>query len=133
VFEQRFTPALFAAMEPLRTLLDQGIPLALGSDAVGQPPRPWLDVFLATIHPTRPDEALTVEQAVTAYTRGAAYAELAEDRKGSLAPGLLADLAVLSQDPFTVPPPAILATTSVLTMVGGAVVWDTGALVPAGP
>ena len=133
IFAQRFAPSIFAEMEPLRTLLDQGIPLALGSDAVGQPPRPWLDVFLATIHPTHPSEALTVEQAVTAYTAGSAYAELAEDRKGSLAPGKLADLAVLSQDPFVVPPPAIPATTSVLTMVGGAVVWDTGAVVPAGP
>lgn len=133
IFEQRFAPSIFAEMEPLRTLLDQGIPLALGSDSVGQPPRPWLDVFLATVHPTRPDEALTVEQAVTAYTRGAAYAELAEDRKGSLAPGKLADLAVLSQDPFSVPLPAIPGTTSVLTLVGGEIVWDTGAVVRTGP
>jgi predicted amidohydrolase YtcJ len=73
-----------------------------------------------------------VEEAVTAYTRGAAYAELAEDRKGSLSPGKLADLAVLSQDPFSVPPPAIPGTTSVLTMVGGKIVFDAGVLAPVG-
>jgi hypothetical protein len=133
IFAQRLEPSVFAAMEPLRTLLDEGIPLALGSDAVGQPPHPWLDVFLATIHPTHPSEAITVEEAVTAYTRGAAYAELAEDRKGSLSPGKLADLAVLSQDPFSVPPPAIPGTTSVLTMVGGKIVFDAGVLAPVGP
>ena len=46
----------------------------------------------------------------------------------TLAPGDLADLAVLSQDIFTLPPPALPATTSLLTMVGGQVVWDAGVL-----
>jgi predicted amidohydrolase YtcJ len=85
-------------------------------------------VFLAAIHPTHPAEALTVEEAITAFTAGSAYAEFQEHRKGTLAPGKLADLAVLSQDPFTAPLPALPATFSVLTMVGGRVVWDTGAL-----
>ena len=69
-----------------------------------------------------------MEQAVTAYTRGSAYAEF-ETRKGALRPGYLADLAVLSQDIFTVPAPAVPATTtSLLTLVGGEVVWDAGVL-----
>lgn len=80
---------------------------------------------LGRVHP---DEAITIEEAVTAYTRGSAYAEFQEWQKGSLKPGYLADLAVLSQDIFTVPPPALLSTTSVLTLVGGEVVWDAGAL-----
>ena len=58
------------------------------------------------------------------YTRGSAYAEFAEREKGTLAPGMLADVAVLSQDIFTVPPPALPATRSVLTIVGGQIVWD---------
>ena len=71
----------------------------------------------------RPDEAITREQAVIAYTMGSAYAQFAEDDKGSLEPGKLADLAVLSQDIFSVPPEALPATTSRLTLVGGKVAW----------
>ncbi len=117
---QRFgtVPADF---QPLRSVLAAGVPLAFGSDG---PNNPFLNLMLAVIHPTHPDEALTMEQAVTAYTRGSAYAEFAEGEKGTLAPGMLADLAVLSQDIFTVPPPALPGTTSVLTLVGGVVVHD---------
>jgi len=61
---------------------------------------------------------------VRAYTWGSAYAELADSQKGTLAPGMLADIAVLSQDIFTVPVEALPRTESVLTLVGGRVVWD---------
>ena len=61
---------------------------------------------------------------MTMLTRGSAYAEFAEREKGTLAPGMLADLAVLSQDVFTVPPSALPGTTSVLTVVGGKIVYD---------
>jgi len=71
-----------------------------------------------------------MEQAVTAYTRGSAAAEFEEWRKGSLKPGYLADLAVLSQDIFTIPPPAVPGTVSLLTLVGGEVAWDAGTLAP---
>ena len=98
-----------------------GVPLAIGSDG---PNNPFLNLMLAVIHPTHPDEALTMEQAVTAYTRGSAWAEFTEREKGTLAPGMLADIAVLSQDIFTVPPPALPATVSVLTLVGGEIAHD---------
>lgn len=111
-----------AEFQPLRSVLAAGVPLAIGSDG---PNNPFLNLMLAVIHPTHPHEALTMEQAVTAYTRGSAYAEFAEGEKGTLAPGMLADLAVLSQDIFTVPPPALPGTVSVLTLVGGAVIHDT--------
>lgn len=119
-------PERAAAAQPFASLLDAGIHLALGSDSAQ--PNPFLDLFFAVVHPLHPDEALTMEQAVTAYTRGSAYAEHQEDRKGTLRPGHLADLAVLSQDIFTIPPPAVPATVSLLTLVGGEVVWDAGAL-----
>jgi hypothetical protein len=128
VFAQRFTPAVFSELEPLRSLLDEGIPLALGTDGIGAVSNPFVDLFLATIHPTHPSEALTIEQAVRAYTRGSAYAEFEEGHKGTLAAGQLADLAVLSQDIFHAPPPAIPATTSELTMVNGVIVWNSGAI-----
>jgi predicted amidohydrolase YtcJ len=117
-----------AAAQPLQTLLDAGIPLAFGSDSTA--PIPFVDLFFAVTHPFHPAEALTMEEAVTAYTRGSATAEFQEWQKGSLKPGYLADLAVLSQDIFTVPPPAVPGTTSLLTLVGGETTWDDGVLTP---
>jgi predicted amidohydrolase YtcJ len=110
---------------PFRSLLEAGIPLALGSDG---PMNPGLNLMFAVTHPSRPSEAITREQAVTAYTRGSAFAEFAEQDKGTLLPGKLADLAVLSQDIFKVPPPELPKTESVLTLVGGAVIYDAGVL-----
>jgi predicted amidohydrolase YtcJ len=107
--------------QTVRSILAAGVPLAFGSDG---PRSPGLNLMFAVTHPTDPAEALTREQAVTAYTRGSAYAEFAEHEKGTLAPGMLADLAVLSQDIFTVPTEALPATVSVLTLVGGAIVHD---------
>jgi predicted amidohydrolase YtcJ len=107
--------------QPLRTLLAAGIPLAFGSDG---PMNPYLNILLATTHPDRPSEAITREQAVIAFTLTSAYAEFAEKDKGSLEPGKLADLAVLSQDIFTVDPSQLPKTESVLTIVGGKIVYD---------
>ncbi len=112
-------------VQPFRTLLAAGIPLAIGSDG---PTNPYLNILFATTDPSRPTEALTREQAVTAYTLTSAYAEFAENDKGSLAPGKLADLAVLSQDIFHVATPDLPKTESVLTMVGGKIVYDAGAI-----
>lgn len=109
--------------QPLRSLLARGIPVALASDGAVDP---YAAISLATRHPANPAEALTREEAVRAYTWGSAYAEFADQRKGTIAPGMLADLAVLSQDVFRVPVARLPATTSVLTMVGGQVVYDTG-------
>jgi predicted amidohydrolase YtcJ len=121
-------PVRAAEAQPLRSLLDAGVHLAFGSDGIQ--PNPFVDLFFAVTHPFRPAEALTMEQAVTVYTRGSAIAEFQEDQKGSIKPGYLADLAVLSQDIFTIPPPAVPGTVSLLTLVGGEVVWDAGVLVP---
>ncbi|MGI4874924.1 MAG: amidohydrolase [Janthinobacterium lividum] len=107
---------------PFRSLLAAGIPLAFGSDG---PVNPGLNL-LAAITLADKNECLTREQAVRAYTAGAAYAEFEEEQKGTLAPGKLADLAVLSQDIFTVPTEALPGTVSVLTMVDGRVVYEAG-------
>ncbi len=126
VLPARYSPQIVAHAQPLRSLLEAGIPLALGTDGIGATANPFLDIMLATLHPDRPSEALTREQAVIAYTEGSAYAENEEQQKGRLVPGQLADLAVLSQDLFTVPVGQIPGTTSVLTMVDGHIVWDAG-------
>ncbi|GAB3994203.1 amidohydrolase [Spirosoma daeguense] len=109
----------------MKTLLNDHIPLAIGSDG---PFNPYLNIMFATTHPRRPSEALSREQAVIAYTRTAAYAEFAEDTKGTLTVGKVADLAVLSQNIFKVPVPKMLQTESILTMVNGVVVYDAGLL-----
>jgi predicted amidohydrolase YtcJ len=121
LFLKRYGPARTEQMQPLRSLLNAGIPLALGSDG---PNNPYLNIMLASIYPGKPSEAITREQAVVAYTLGSAYAEFAEKDKGSLEPGKWADLAVLSQDIFRVPPDEMPKTESVLTMVGGKIVYD---------
>jgi predicted amidohydrolase YtcJ len=117
--------------QPLRAASAAGIPIAFGSDG---PPNPFLGIMMATTHPNNPSQRLTREQAVTAYTRGSAYAEFAEDEKGTLAPGMLADLVVLSQDIFAVPAAALPGTTAVLTVLGGRVVYDANSQrAPRGP
>ena len=68
-----------------------------------------------------PQEKISVEAAIRAYTWGSAYAEYQDHRKGTLAPGTFADLLVLSQDITRVPPRDILRTKVLLTMVGGKV------------
>jgi predicted amidohydrolase YtcJ len=70
-----------------------------------------------------PEERISVEQAVQAYTEGSAYAAFADDRVGTLEAGKLADLVVLSQDIFTARPVDIGKTRVTLTMVGGKTVY----------
>ena len=71
-----------------------------------------------------PQERITVRDAIDAYTRAAAYAAFAEDHVGSLAPGMDADLVVLSQDVFSVDAMDISKTHALLTMVGGRIVFE---------
>ena len=100
-----------------KSLIKAKIPFAFGSDG---PVNPFLNIMFA-VQP-RDGEELTREEAVTAYTSMSAFAELAEKDKGRIVPGQLADLAVLSQDIFTVPAEALPETLSVLTIIDGKVV-----------
>jgi predicted amidohydrolase YtcJ len=118
VLNKRYSAKLIQHAEPMKSLLKAGIPVAIGSDG---PMNPYLNIMFACIHPFNPKEALTVEEAVIAYTKTAAYAEFSDD-KGMLAPGQLADLVVLSQDIFSIPLQALPGTHSVLTMVNGKII-----------
>lgn len=106
--------------QPFRSLMEAGIPVAIGSDG---PNNPFLNIMFAAMHPTNPKEAVTREQAITAYTIGSAYAEFKENEKGMLRKGMLADLAVLSHDIFLVPLEALPGTSSELTIIGGKIVY----------
>ncbi len=117
---------------PTRTWLDMGIPLALSSDAPSMPrwdPQATLFASLvrATVSkkPVSPEQALTIEEAMYAHTMGSAYADFAENVKGSLEPGKFADLVVWHDSPYTVADPADLLELKVdLTLVGGKVVFE---------
>jgi predicted amidohydrolase YtcJ len=110
------------SLQPLAGVLKDGIVLALGSDG---PPSPWLNMMFAIAPLSRPDQALTREQVLHAYTLGSAYAEFSENEKGKLAPGYVADVAVLSLDVLddAVPMQALPGVTSLLTMINGDVAW----------
>ena len=107
-------------LQAMRSLIDNNIPIAIGSDG---PMNPFLNIMLAAIHPDNPKEAITIEEAVIAYTNGSAYAEFKEREKGTLTAGKLADLAVLSQDIFSVPLDALPQTISVMTIIDGKIVY----------
>ncbi len=116
-----------------RSQWEHGATLAFGSDAPVESPNPFLGLFAAVTR-RRPDgtggpqgwvpqEKLTLRQALEAYTVGPAYAAGLESRLGRLAPGYLADLIVLENDPFESPPEEWLSMQPLATMVGGRWVW----------
>jgi predicted amidohydrolase YtcJ len=117
-----------------KTLLKAGVPLALGSDLPVDTADPLRILHAAVTRrndtePDRtawlPDQALTVSEALWAYTMGAAYAGGQEQHQGSLEPGKLADMVVLGEDPFTVPPDRLAGAPVVATLVGGHLVYGT--------
>jgi len=116
-----------------RSLLEAGTVLAFGSDCPVEDLNPFVGIHAAVTRRRAdgfpgpegwyPRQRLTVEQALRAYTLGAAYAAGVEDRLGSLAPGKLADLVVLDRDIFACDPMAIAETRVVATMIGGRFVY----------
>ena len=125
----RYWGARAASAYAWRSLLDEGTVLAFGSDCPVEDLNPFLGIHAAVTRSRpdgyggangwRPEQRLTVEEAVWGYTRGAAYAVGAEDRLGSLTPGKLADLVVIDRDIFRVDPDRIAGTEVVGTMIGG--------------
>ncbi|HKN61084.1 MAG TPA: amidohydrolase family protein, partial [Candidatus Acidoferrales bacterium] len=71
-----------------------------------------------------PEQKLTVAETVEAYTMGSAYAEFQEKQKGSITPGKLADMVLLSDDIFSIDPAKIRDVTVLKTFAGGKLVWD---------
>jgi predicted amidohydrolase YtcJ len=84
-------------MNPFNSVIKAGIPLAFGSD--GMPFGPLEGIVGALVHP-EPSERLTLRQALLAYTQGASFACCVEGQVGTIAPGKLADLVVLSHLPY---------------------------------
>jgi predicted amidohydrolase YtcJ len=111
---------------PCRELLDAGVRIVLGTDAVTASPllSPFEVLAEAVERPGPDGRRLTLEQALVAYTRDAAYAEFSEDMKGTLEPGKLADLILLDRDIFAAPITDLRQTQVRLTVVDGRIVHD---------
>lgn len=111
--------------------LHDSVMLAFGTDYPVEPITPFRGLYAAVTRKNEagskeyfPDQKLTIDEAIAAYTTGAAYAEFAEHDKGVLAPGMLADFVVLDRDITRVPPPEILHTRVLRTVVGGITVYE---------
>jgi len=116
-----------------RTFVEHGVRLAFGTDWNVAPLNPMLGVYAAVTRATLdgknpggwfPEQKLTVAEAIEAYTMGSAFAEFQENEKGSITPGKLADMVLLSDDIFTIYPAKIREVTTLTTIVGGKTVWD---------
>jgi predicted amidohydrolase YtcJ len=116
-----------------RSLRDAGATLAFGSDWFVAPPTPLEGIYAAVTRRTLddrnpsgwvPEQKITVDDALRAYTRGGAYASFDEREKGILATGALADFAILDRDITQIPPEQIRDAHVTLTAVGGRVVFE---------
>jgi predicted amidohydrolase YtcJ len=116
-----------------RSMLAAGARLAFGSDWPVAPLDPLLGIYAAVTRATLdgkhprgwfPEERVTIEEALRAYTVGSAFAAFEEKEKGTISPGKLADLVVLSHDIFSVAPEKIKDAHAVMTIVGGRIVYQ---------
>jgi len=131
--ERRIGPERIKTTYAFRTFLDHGVKLALGTDWDVAPLNPLLTIYAAVTRATLdgknpngwlPEQKLSVAEAVQAYTMGSAYAEFQENEKGSIIPGKLADMVILSDDIFAIDPKLIRNVQVETTIMGGKVVWQ---------
>jgi hypothetical protein len=121
-----------------RSLLDQNVHLAFGTDWPVEPLDPMRGIYSAVTRKNIeqnipeggwfPEQKLTVLEAIKYYTIGSAYASFEEDIKGTLEAGKLADLIVLDQDLFSIPTEEILTTRVLYTLLGGKVIFKADSL-----
>jgi predicted amidohydrolase YtcJ len=118
-----------------QSLLKSGAIICGGSDAPVERGEPMIEFYAAVARKSikgessddwHPEEAVSREQALQMFTKSSAYAAFEEHDKGSLEPGKLADLTVLSKDIMKIPAPEILTTTCNMTVIGGEVVFQAG-------
>jgi predicted amidohydrolase YtcJ len=107
----------------LKSLLKMGVRAMGGSDAPIEPVSPVLGIYAAVARESYPEERLTVEEALRLYTVNAAYGSFEEKLKGSIEKGKLADLVVLSHDPFKMHAEQIKGIKVEMTVVDGEIVY----------
>jgi predicted amidohydrolase YtcJ len=131
--EKRIGPERIQTTYAFRSLLDAGATLAFGSDWTVAPIDPILGIDAAVTRRTidgmnpdgwMPQERVSLEETLLAYTEGGAKAGFTEERLGRIAPGMLADLVVLSGNLFTMDPKSLGEARVEMTVVGGRVIYE---------
>jgi predicted amidohydrolase YtcJ len=131
--EKRIGPERAKGTYAFRSLLDSGAVLAFGSDWDVAPMQPLMGIYAAATRRTLddkhpggwvPEQKISVAEAIHAYTMGSAYASFNERIKGSIEPGKLADIVVLSDDILAIPPAEIEKTRVAVTIFDGKVIYQ---------
>ena len=131
--ETKIGPERCRTTYAFRSLLNSGVRLACGSDWTVAPLNPLSGIYAAVTRRTTdgknpggwiPEQKIALEEALRGYTQNGAYAEFAEQSKGSIAAGKLADLVVLDRNIFKIPPEAIIDVKVDMTIVGGKVIFE---------
>ncbi|HEY1676112.1 MAG TPA: amidohydrolase [Candidatus Sulfotelmatobacter sp.] len=129
--QDRIGPKRAATSYAWLAFLNKGVPLAFGTDYPVEPVTPFRGLYSAITrksedgrHEYFPEQRLTIDQAVSAYTSGAAFAEFQEKEKGRIVPGMLADFVELDRDLTAVSPEKLLGTKVLRTIVGGKTVYE---------
>jgi hypothetical protein len=127
----RLGPKRAALSYAWAAFLNKGVVLAFGTDYPVEPVTPFRGLYAAVTRKSDtvkmeyfPEQKITMDQAIAAYTTGAAFAEFAEKEKGKLAAGMLADFVVLDRDVTASSPEKVLATKVLRTVVGGKTVYQ---------
>jgi predicted amidohydrolase YtcJ len=129
--QDRLGPKRAATSYAWLAFLNKGVGLAFGTDYPVEPVSPFRGLYAAVTRKSEngkqeyvPEQRITIDQAITAYTSGSAFAEFEEKEKGKLTPGMLADFIVLDRDVTAVSPEKLLATKVLRTVVGGKTVFE---------
>jgi hypothetical protein len=129
----RLGPKRAATSYAWAAFLNKGVTLAFGTDYPVEPITPFRGLYAAVTRKSEdgkqeffPEQKLTMDQAIAAYTTGSAFAEFEEKEKGRLVPGMLADFVVLDRDITGTSSDKLLGTKVLRTVVGGKTVYEAG-------
>jgi predicted amidohydrolase YtcJ len=129
--QERLGPKRAADCYTWASFLNKGVTLAFGTDYPVEPVSPFRGLYAAVTRKSEngkqeyfPEQKLTMDQAIAAYTTGSAFAEFEEKEKGKLVPGMLADFVVLDRDVTAASAEKVLATKVLRTVVGGKTVYE---------
>jgi predicted amidohydrolase YtcJ len=129
--QDRLGPMRAATSYAWLAFLNKNVPLAFGTDYPVEPVTPFRGLYAAVTRKSEdgkqeyfPDQRLTMDQAIHAYTIGSAYAQFEEKEKGKIVVGMLADFVVLDRDITAVSPEKLLGTKVLRTVVGGKTVYE---------
>jgi hypothetical protein len=131
--QERLGPERIKGAYAWRTMEQDGVHLAFGTDYPVEPINPLRGIYACITRELpdggppggwQPQEKLSMDDCLRAYTAGSAYAEFEEKRKGTIAPGMLADIVVFPADITRVPPRELLTTHVAMTIAGGRIVFE---------